>query len=114
MWRKHVIESKLLLPEAQRPTGFRQRAKAAALMTSYPRFVFELQTSFPKHIQVGAQLFFVVKAEPLLSDRNNTSRAAPDVEITNYIIKLKAITNVRSETASRKKVDDADSVTIYR
>lgn len=109
--RKLSIQTKLLLPEDERPSGFRAKAKAA-VFTTYPRFNFNITTSLSQHLQVGSQPRLIVKVAPLLEE--STTLRAPEIEVVSYVLKLKASTLVRAEKTLWREYEDSEDTTIWK
>ena len=57
------ISNELLLPEENRPSGFRQKAKAALSSDFYPHYIFEWSVTAPQHVHVGRPMAFEIRVK---------------------------------------------------
>ena len=89
------VKNELLLPEADRPTGFKQKAKAAFSSDFYPTYSFDWSCIAPQHIHIGQPIAFEVYIRP--RDKECTAVVIPEVYLSNFTVDIKAFTVVRAE-----------------
>ncbi|KAI0153276.1 hypothetical protein GGR57DRAFT_150468 [Xylariaceae sp. FL1272] len=95
-WRGDVsVSNELLLPEADRPSGFKQKTKALFGAAHFPTYAFDWVCTAPKHLQSGQAARFDVKIIPRESEC--TAVLVPDVHWTCLFLEVKALTQVRAE-----------------
>lgn len=88
------VKNEFLLPEADRPTGFRQKAKAAFSSDYYPTYGFSWKCLAPKILNLGQPAAFQLSIKPYDS---NTAVLVPDVTLSFFTVEIKAYTTVRAE-----------------
>lgn len=89
------ISNELLLPESDRPKGFRQKLKAGLSSNAYPNYNFDWQLLTPQHIYQGQPIAFEVRARP--RDGDNTAIVVPDIHLRGLHASLTGYTVVRAE-----------------
>ncbi|KAJ3578592.1 hypothetical protein NPX13_g1976 [Xylaria arbuscula] len=95
-WRGYIsVRNELLLPEADRPSGFRQKTKALFGAGHFPTYSFDWICSAPKHIHLGQPVCFEVKIMP--REHECTATLVPDVRLKYFRMELTAYTQVRSK-----------------
>ena len=92
---RESVKNEFLLPEADRPTGFRQKAKAAFSSDYYPTYAFDWFVTGPQHLYLGQPLVFEVRIKP--REAECTAIVIPDVQLSYFSIEIRAITDVRAE-----------------
>lgn len=113
--RKHIVQNRMLLPEAERPMGFKARAKAALTLNAYPRYPFNVNIQCPQHLQIGTIPVITIHVAPLPDDELCTmSGHRPDVELLSYSIKIKAHTYVRCEKFLMREHRNQGDMTAYK
>ncbi len=107
---EHVtVRNALLLPEKDRPSGFRAKAKAAFDPRRYPTYAFTWQCIGPQHLYRGSPVRLQFRIQP---DDKNTAVVVPDVTLKNIEVKLEAITACRAEKVLLASPDADRSETI--
>ncbi|KAI1259177.1 hypothetical protein F5Y18DRAFT_410992 [Xylariaceae sp. FL1019] len=95
-WRGYVtVSNELLLPEADRPSGFRQKTKAIFGAAHFPTYAFDWVCKAPQHLQGGQAARFEVNVIP--RESACTAVLVPDIHWTCLFIEVKALTQVRAE-----------------
>ena len=89
------VKNEFLLPEADRPTGFRQKAKAAFSSDYYPTYAFDWFVTGPAHLYLGQPMVFQVRIKP--RENECTAIVIPDVQLSHFSVEIRAITDVRAE-----------------
>lgn len=94
-WRGYVsVSNELLLPESDRPTGFRQKTKAFLGAGSFPTYAFDWVCLAPADIHLGQPACFEVQIQPRA--RECTAPLVPDVRLKYFHIEIMAHTQVRA------------------
>lgn len=93
--RDAVIQNEFLLPEEDRPSGFREKAKAMLKSDYYPKFHFDISVSSPKDVILGQPLAFTCWVKP--NFETSTAVVIPDITLHWLRATLSAKTAVRSE-----------------
>ncbi|KAI1300555.1 hypothetical protein F5Y03DRAFT_363742 [Xylaria venustula] len=97
-WRGYVsVRNELLLPESERPAGFRQKTKALFGAGHFPIYAFDWSCLAPTQVHIGQPMCFEVNIKP----RENESTAAliPQVQLKHFQIEISAHTQVRAHTS---------------
>ena len=89
------VKNEFLLPEADRPTGFRQKTKAAFSSDYYPTYAFDWTLTAPGHIYLGQPLAFEMFIRP--RENECTAPLIPEVFLSYLTIGIKATVDVRAE-----------------
>lgn len=89
------VQNELLLPEADRPVGFRAKAKAALSSNYYPTYGFDWTILAPQHLYVGQPLALEVAIRP--REKLCTAPLVPDVHLAYIDITIRAVIDVRAE-----------------
>ncbi|EME38424.1 hypothetical protein DOTSEDRAFT_57516 [Dothistroma septosporum NZE10] len=87
-----TVQNEHLLPEDQRPTGFKQKAKAVFTSSHFPTFAMQIHCTHPQHIFPGQQLSFEVVLR-----RHDTGTSAtffPEVILEHFKVNVVAYTTV--------------------
>ncbi|KAJ2988964.1 hypothetical protein NUW58_g3707 [Xylaria curta] len=94
-WRGFVsVKNELLLPEADRPSGFRQKTKAFLGAGNFPTYAFDWLCLTPKDIHLGQPACFEVKIKP--REHECTATLIPEVRLQFFRFEIKAHTQVRA------------------
>ena len=88
------VKNEFLLPEADRPTGFKAKAKAAFSSDYYPTYSFDWTITAPQHLYLGQPLPFEVAIRPRES---NTAVLTPEVNLSSFNIIIRTIVNARAD-----------------
>ena len=89
------VKNEFLLPEADRPTGFKAKAKAAFSSDYYPTYAFSWTLNAPQHLYLGQPLVFEIFIRP--SEKECTAILVPEVHLTFFQVEIRAVTDVRAE-----------------
>jgi hypothetical protein len=89
------VKNEFLLPEEDRPTGFKARAKAAFSLDYYPTYAFAWFLNGPQHLYLGQPLVFEMSIRP--SEKVCTAVLVPDVHLTSFQVEIRAVVDVRAE-----------------
>lgn len=90
-----AVKNELLLPEADRPTGFKQKAKAAFSSDYFPTYSFDWTCVAPRDLILGQPAVFEVRIRP--REQECTAPLIPDVRLTSFNATIVAHTQVRAE-----------------
>lgn len=91
-----LIQNEHLLPEDERPSGFRQKTKFLFSSEKYPTFLYDLNIVVPKEVYMGQPLVFEISIRPDL-DRSTTT-IQPELRISWLHAQFTAHTLVRGES----------------
>ncbi|KXT06924.1 hypothetical protein AC578_7157 [Pseudocercospora eumusae] len=86
------VQNEYLLPEEERPQGFKQKAKAVFTSSHFPEFVVDVQCTYQQYIHPGQQLTFEVVLRR--NDRKSTAEVFPDATLEGFQCDLRAYTIV--------------------
>ncbi|KAK4630043.1 uncharacterized protein CLAFUR5_07758 [Fulvia fulva] len=92
------VQTEHLLPEDQRPSGFKQKAKAVFTSSHFPTFAVEITCTHPQHIFPGQQLSFEVALRRL--DDETSASFFPEVTLEQFKAEIVAYTSV--DTSQRR------------
>nr|POE62896.1 hypothetical protein CFP56_03799 [Quercus suber] len=92
------IQNEFLLPEADRPSGFKQKAKAMFKSDYYPQYPFDLLFSAPYHAYIGERLEFKLQLRTF-PDRA-TAVVVPEITVDNFKVTIEAFTQVRADKST--------------
>ncbi|KAI0506415.1 hypothetical protein F5B22DRAFT_453685 [Xylaria bambusicola] len=90
-----AVRNELLLPESDRPSGFRQKTKALLGAVDYPIYSFDWECSAPTHIHLGQPVCFEVRIKPRADQC--TAPLIPDVYLKYFRMEISAFTQVRAD-----------------
>ncbi|KAK5625836.1 hypothetical protein RRF57_001552 [Xylaria bambusicola] len=97
-WRGFVsVRNELLLPESDRPAGFRQKTKALFGAGNFPIYAFDWECLAPTHIHLGQPVCFEVRIKP--REHECTATLIPDVQLKYFRMDVSAYTQVRADRA---------------
>lgn len=88
------ISNEFLLPEEDRPSGFRQRFRAGISSDYYPHYNFDWVLVAPQHVYLGQPMAFEVYIRPR---EDCTAVVIPEIRLTGLGVSLVASTVVRAE-----------------
>jgi hypothetical protein len=90
-----VLQNEHLLPEEERPTGFRQKLKFALSSQQYPIYIFTIRGTIPSEVFIGQPLILVLALHP---DQNRcTAPVPPAVQLRWVGAKVRQYITVRAE-----------------
>lgn len=107
------IQNEFLLPESDRPSGFKQKAKAFFSSDYYPFYHFEIRVNAPSEIHLGEPLEYMITIVPF---KSSTAPLVPKITLLGYEASIKAYTEVRSEAGGLFSVQHeshGDETAIY-
>jgi hypothetical protein len=90
-----MIQNEFLMPEDQRPSGFREKAKFKFSSQEYPIYTFDIAATVPTEIYVGQPLTFEFSVHPNIE--RCTAPFPPSIKLQRFRAELKAHTTIRSE-----------------
>ncbi|KAI3326828.1 hypothetical protein HD806DRAFT_418765 [Xylariaceae sp. AK1471] len=94
-WRGFVsVKNELLLPESDRPSGFKQKTKALFGAGHFPTYAFDWVCLAPKDIYLGQPVCFEVQIKP--REHECTATLVPEVRLKYFGIEINAHTQVRA------------------
>ncbi|KAF2970844.1 hypothetical protein GQX73_g2804 [Xylaria multiplex] len=94
-WRGIVaVSNELLLPEADRPAGFRQKTKAFFGAGHFPTYSFDWVCLASRELYLGQPACFEVRIKP--REKECTATLIPEVWLKSFHVKVKAHTKVRA------------------
>jgi len=90
-----TLQNEHLLPEEQRPTGFRQKAKFAFSSEKYPTYIFTIRGTMPTEVFVGQPIVFELGLYP---DQDRcTAPVPPSVQLRWVRAEVRQYINIRAE-----------------
>lgn len=106
----HLLQNEYLLPEEDRPSGFRQKTKFMFSSETYPVYMYNIITVAPKEAYMGQPLVFEVSIRPNLD--KSTAPIHPEIRLSSFHAHLVAYTEVRAEHSlfSSPESDTHDSL----
>jgi len=104
-WQGFVsVKSELLLPEADRPSGFRQKTKALFGGANIPTYAFDWVCVAPQHLYLGQPVSFRVCIKPReqqqqqsTTTKTTTNLIIPEIHLKSLHLEIVAHTLVRAE-----------------
>lgn len=91
----NLIQNQYLLPEEERPTGFRQKTKFLFSSEHYPIYMYDIITTAPAEVYLGQPLVFEISIRPNLE--TTTAPLHPKLGILWLRARFLACTQVRCE-----------------
>ncbi|KAI0874943.1 hypothetical protein GGS24DRAFT_321244 [Hypoxylon argillaceum] len=88
------VRNELLLPEADRPSGFKEKTKALFGAANFPTYAFDWVCLAPKDVHLGQPSCFEVRIKP--REHECTAILIPEVRLKNFSIEIVAHTQVRA------------------
>ncbi|KAI1274950.1 hypothetical protein F5Y07DRAFT_188406 [Xylaria sp. FL0933] len=96
-WSGYVsVRNELLLPEADRPSGFKQKTKALFGAGHFPTYAFDWVCLAPKSVHLGQAVCFEIRIKP--RDSECTAPLVPPVWLKYFRLEIMAHTQVRAHT----------------
>ncbi|MBE7158696.1 MAG: hypothetical protein INR62_09735 [Rhodospirillales bacterium] len=89
------LSNEFLLPENERPSGFRQKAKAAFSSDFYPHYAFTWTLVVPRYIYLGQPIPFEIQVQ--VREDQCTAPVIPDILLKQFTAVLSSHTIVRAE-----------------
>jgi hypothetical protein len=90
-----MLQNEHLLPEEERPTGFRQKAKFALSSEKYPTYLFSIRGTMPTEVFVGQPLILELAVHP---DQNRcTAPVPPAIQLRWVRAEVRQYITVRAE-----------------
>lgn len=89
------LQNENLLPEDQRPVGFRQKAKFKFSSEEYPTYVFDVMSTVPKDIRIGQPLVFELSVHPNFN--RCTAPLPPEIKLSSLRAYVESHVEIRSE-----------------
>jgi len=90
-----MLQNEHLLPEEERPTGFRQKAKFALSSDKYPTYLFTIRGTLPTEVFVGQPLILELGVHP---DANRcTAPVPPSIQLRSVGAVVRQYITVRAE-----------------
>lgn len=86
------IQNENLLPEDQRPQGFKQKAKAVFTSSHFPSYVMDVTCTYPQYIYPGQQLSFDIVLRR--NDKESSSELSPEASLVGFSVDLRSHTIV--------------------
>ena len=90
-----TLQNEHLLPEEQRPTGFRQKAKFAFSSERYPTYQFTLRGAMPTEIFVGQPIILELNLDP--DHKSCNAPVPPTVQLRWVRAGVRQYINIRAE-----------------
>lgn len=110
-WRGVVsVKNELLLPESDRPSGFRGKTKALFGGGHFPTYAFDWVCLAPKDLYLGQPACFEVKIKPRAQEC--TAPLVPEVRLKFFRLEIKAHTQVRADRAVFRSPESEGNYTI--
>jgi len=89
------IQNEYLLPEDQRPSGFRQKTKFMLSSQQYPTYIFDIVSTVPSEIYLGQQLAFELSVHPNFN--RCTAPLPPEIKLMWLRVELRPRIDIRAE-----------------
>lgn len=90
-----MVQNEHLVPEDDRASGFKQKAKAMFKSDYYPEYHFEVHTKYPGHIYLGQPMTFEISIKPIES--RCTAPITPEITMCAFNADINAYTEARAE-----------------
>ena len=87
------VSNELLLPEEDRPSGFRAKMKAKLRHDTYPTYSFDWACLIPRHLYIGQPCAFELHIRP--REEACTAGVIPEVTVSDFAVQLVRQTTVR-------------------
>jgi hypothetical protein len=93
----HTVElqNENLLPEDQRPSGFRQKTKFMLSSQQYPTYIFDVVTTMASHIYLGQPITFELSVHPNFN--RCTAPLPPEIKLLWLRAELRPRIDIRAE-----------------
>jgi hypothetical protein len=89
------LKNENLLPEDDRPSGFRQKTKFMFSSQQYPTYMFDIISTVPAEIFIGQPLVFELSVHPNI--KQCTAPLPPQIELVSFFASLKSRVEIRAE-----------------
>ncbi|KAI1420256.1 hypothetical protein F5Y12DRAFT_138761 [Xylaria sp. FL1777] len=97
-WRGNVsVRNELLLPEPDRPSGFKQKTKAFFGAGHFPTYAFDWVCLAPQNVHLGQPVCFEVQIKPRAHEC--TAPLVPEVRLKYFLVEITAHVQVRAHTS---------------
>ncbi|TKA25884.1 hypothetical protein B0A50_05639 [Salinomyces thailandicus] len=108
----HKIQNALLLPEPDRPSGFKEKFKSLTHSDYFPEFHFEVLCTHPRRLYLHSPLHFSIRVRPQAD--LCTAPLWPEVHLKIFTFTLTARTSARAEQQFLSEPSSEGSETILR
>jgi hypothetical protein len=89
------LKNENLLPEDDRPSGFRQKTKFVFSSQQYPTYMFDIVSTVPAEIFIGQPMVFELSVHPNI--KQCTAPLPPQIELVSFYAWLKSRVDIRAE-----------------
>lgn len=89
------LQNEHLLPEDERPTGFRQKTKFMLSSQQYPTYIFDIVTTVPSEIFLGQPMEFELSVHPNFNQC--TAPLPPQITLISMYATLRSRIDIRAE-----------------
>ncbi|KAI0410723.1 hypothetical protein F5X98DRAFT_359007 [Xylaria grammica] len=111
-WRGSVwVRNELLLPEADRPHGFRQKTKALFGAGNFPTYAFDWVCLAPKDLYLGQPACFEVRIKA--RENECTATLIPEVRLQYFHVEIEAHTDVRADRTIFRCPESEGNYTVF-
>ncbi|KAK3707540.1 hypothetical protein LTR37_012035 [Vermiconidia calcicola] len=108
--QSHTVASKDLIPEGERPHGFRGKAKALFKESEPPQYAFEVVcTSVPEHVYPGQQLSFEVGVRS--NSERTTTTVQPEIKLDECKVTIVGLSSLFTDNVEPVE-DRKDEATV--
>ncbi|TLD11951.1 hypothetical protein E2P81_ATG10200 [Venturia nashicola] len=90
-----TLQNEHLLPEDQRPSGFREKAKFKFSSQQYPTYVFDIISTVPSEIHIGQPLAIELSVHPNIN--RCTAPLPPEIKLSSLHACLTSRIEIRAE-----------------
>ncbi len=112
-WRGQIrVSNERLLPESDRPSGFKEKTKAFFSSDYFPKYVFDWVCIAPTNVHVGQPACFEVRITP--RENECTAVLVPQVRLRYFHIEIIGHTRVRSDKAVFSCLSSEGKYTVCR
>lgn len=106
------VQNEHLVPEDDRASGFKQKAKAMFKSDYYPEYHFNVHTKYPGHIFVGQPLTFEIAIRP--NESLCTAPITPEITVHAFNANIIAHTEVRAERSLLAEPESSGNETVAK
>ncbi|GAP85575.1 hypothetical protein SAMD00023353_1301660 [Rosellinia necatrix] len=111
-WRGYIsVRNELLLPESDRPSGFKEKTKALFGATNFPAYAFDWVCFVPQDVYLGQPACFEVHIKP--RERECTATLVPEIRLKNFRVEIKAHTQVRARRSIFRCPESEGNYTVH-
>ncbi|KAI1828328.1 hypothetical protein F4861DRAFT_178133 [Xylaria intraflava] len=112
-WKDSIsVNNELLLPESERPSGFKEKTKALFGTRQFPTYAFDWVCLAPRDIYLGQPLCFEVHIQPRESEC--TAALIPEVRLEFFHVEIKAHAYVRAHKVIFRTPDSEGHSTVFQ